>query len=469
MKTIFIKKALLIFAFTIATLTLFAQPKGVKVTREDYSQKTRILFILDCSNTMYAHWQSNTKIKIAQNLLSNIVDTLAGKPSVEMALRAYGHTKDYPPQNCDDTRLEVSFYPNNTEQIKAKLKALVPKGTTPIAYTLEKCVKDFPESDNCRNIVVLITDGVDECSGDVCKASRQLQKKGAFLKPFVIGIGKGLREEFECAGTFYEVNNEIEFSKALNNIVSQALNNTTSQVNLLDSNMEPSETNIPMTFYDTQSKQLKYTFMHTLNSKGLSDTLILDPLVNYDVVVHTLPPVKVENIQLKVGSHTIIPIKTPQGNMIIKFADKPKLKTDNISVIVRESGKLETVNIQELNKIEKYLVGKYDLEILTLPKLKIENVEIGQSSTTTIEIPESGLLILNKGKLETIGSIFVKDSEETKWVCNLEEGLQTENINLLPGQYMVVLRDKSANKSSKTQIKEFKIESNKTTTINLAK
>lgn len=469
MRTKLTKYFLLFFVINLATLSLFAQMRGVKVMREDSYQKTRILFILDCSNTMYGMWQSNTKIKIAQNLLSNIVDTLSGKPSVEMALRAYGHTKDYPPQNCDDTRLEVSFYPNNTEQIKSKLKALVPKGTTPIAYTLEKCVKDFPESDNARNIIILITDGIDECSGDVCKASKQLQKKGAFLKPFIIGIGKGLREEFECAGTYYEVNNEIEFSKALNNIVSQIFNNTTTQVNLLDSNMEPSETNIPMTFYDSQSKQLKYTFMHTLNAKGLSDTLILDPLLNYDVVVHTLPPVKVENIQLKVGRHTIIPIKTPQGNMVIRFSDKSKLKNNNISAIIRESGKVETVNIQELDKVEKYLVGKYDLEILTLPKLKIENVEIGQSSTTTIEIPASGILVLNKGKLETVGSIFVKDSEETKWVCNLEEGLQTENITLLPGQYMVVLRDKNANKSSLTQIKEFKIESNKTTTINLAK
>lgn len=469
MKTLIRKIAFLAIAILVASPILFAQPKGVKVTREENYQKTRILFILDCSSTMYAHWQSNTKIKIAQNLLSNIVDTLAGKPSVEMALRAYGHTKDYPPQDCDDTRLEVSFYPNNTEQIKAKLKALVPKGTTPIAYTLEKCVNDFPEIDNSRNIIILITDGVDECSADVCKASKQLQKKGAFLKPFIIGIGKGLKEEFECAGTYYEVTNEIEFSKALNNIVSQVLNNTTSQVNLLDSNMEPSETNVPMTFYDTQSKQLRYTFMHTFNSKGLSDTLILDPLINYDIVVHTLPPVKEENVQLKVGRHTIIPIKAPQGNMVIRFTDKPKLKSNNISVIVRQSGKKETVNVQELDKIEKYLVGKYDLEILTLPKLQIENVEIGQSSTTTIEIPASGVLMLNKGKVETIGSIFVKDNEETKWVCNLEEGLQSENITLLPGQYMVVLRNKNANKTSQTQIKEFKIESNKTTTINLAK
>jgi C1A family cysteine protease len=51
-------------------------------------------------------------------------------------------------------------------------------------------------------------------------------------------------------------------------------------------------------------------------------------------------------VQLKVGRHTIIPIKTPQGNMVIRFSDKSKLKNNNISAIIRESGKVETVNIQ---------------------------------------------------------------------------------------------------------------------------
>ncbi len=450
--------------------SLSAQPAGVKVTKRDAFQTTRILFILDCSNSMYGMWQSNTKIKIAQNLISNIVDTLSDRKGVELALRAYGHTKDYPPQDCDDTKLEVSFSSGNTEQIKSKLKALVPKGTTPIAATLERCVGDFPKQDKCRNIVILITDGVDECSGDVCEASKKLQQQGAFLKPFIIGIGKGMRESFECAGVYYEASNEIEFSKALNDVVYQALNNTTCQVNLLDTYMEASETNVPMTFYDAQSKKHRYTFMHTFNSKGLSDTLILDPLINYDVVVHTIPPVKVENVQLNPGRHTIIPVKSPQGNMIITLSDNKNAKsTKNIEVIVRESGKLEAVNIQSLNKSERYLVGKYDLEILTYPRLKIENVEVGQSATTTIEIPQSGTLHLNKGKQNMIGSIFVKDSEETKWVCNLDEERLNEQIDLLPGQYMVVIRAKSATQSTKTQIKEFKIESKKTTTINLGK
>ena len=63
----------------------------------------------------------------------------------------------------------------------------------------------------------------------------------------------------------------------------------------------------------------------------------------------------------------------------------------------------------------------------------------------------------------------MKDSEETKWVCNLEEGQMIETLSLLPGQYMVVVRAKNATDAAKTQIKEFKIESKKTTSINLAK
>ena len=156
--------------------------------------------------------------------------------------------------------------------------------------------------------------------------------------------------------------------------------------------------------------------------------------------------------------------------MIITSQDsKDRLNSKDVAVIVRQSGSSEVVNVQELNKSEKYIVGKYDLEILTKPSLKIENVEVGQSATTTIEIPQSGQLTLNKGKQILIGSIFVKDSEETKWVCNLEEGQMIETLSLLPGQYMVVVRAKNATDAAKTQIKEFKIESKKTTSINLAK
>ena len=45
-----------------------------------------------------------------------------------------------------------------------------------------------------------------------------------------------------------------------------------------------------------------------------------------------------------------------------------------------------TCNVQETNSKEKYLIGKYDIEVLTIPRFTFENIEIEQSETTTINI-----------------------------------------------------------------------------------
>ena len=100
----------------------------------------RILFIFDASQSMLGRWQSGRKIDIARKLLYNMLDSLKSMDNLEIGLRVYGHQKGYPPQDCDDTRLEVDFGASNvvTDRIKAKLKLLRARGTTPIAHALDK-------------------------------------------------------------------------------------------------------------------------------------------------------------------------------------------------------------------------------------------------------------------------------------------------------------------------------------------
>jgi len=43
------------------------------------SEKIRILFIFDASNSMNAQWQNGSKMTIAKKLLTNTVDELRGK------------------------------------------------------------------------------------------------------------------------------------------------------------------------------------------------------------------------------------------------------------------------------------------------------------------------------------------------------------------------------------------------------
>ena len=47
----------------------------------------RILFIFDASGSMAYNWESGSKIKIAKNLLSNMVDSLRSIENLEIGLR----------------------------------------------------------------------------------------------------------------------------------------------------------------------------------------------------------------------------------------------------------------------------------------------------------------------------------------------------------------------------------------------
>ncbi len=463
MKT-FIKFIVILVLVLQSTLS-FAQKLKDKET-DMPPPLTRILFIFDCSQSMFGRWQSDTKINIAQKLLSNMLDSLKDVKNLELAFRVYGHQKNFPPQDCDDTKLEIPFSKNNYKKIENKLKSLVPRGTTPIAYSLEKSADDFPTCNDCRNIVILITDGLEECGGDPCAVSQLLQKKGIILKPFIIGIGKNFKESFDCVGTYFDATSELEFNKALNVVISQALNSTSAQVNLLDEQGKPSETNVNMTFYDNFSGLIKYNFIHTLNNRGLPDTLVIDPLVKYNLVVHTIPPIEKDNISLIPGKHSIIALDAPQGYLKLKLMGGNSINTKNLQSIVRKKGSSETLNVQFFNQTEKYLCGSYDLEVLCLPRLIIKDVEIKQSNTTTIEIPMPGIAVINT-VVNGYGSLYVMEDNKMKWLYNLNDNTTIESLILQPGSYSVVFRGKMSSKSISSIAKDFKIESGITTSVNI--
>ena len=429
---------------------------------------TRLLFVFDDSYSMYGKWQTGNKIDVAKRLFSEFLDSLKDAPDLEVALRIYGHQHTLQPKrDCEDTKLEVPFgtVKKNTPKMKAKIKALVPTGTTPIAYTLGKCADDFPAG-KARNIIILITDGIEECDGDPCAVSLALQKKGVILKPFVIGVGLDVAfaDAFKCIGKYYDATTEMGFKNILNIVISQALNNTTVQVNLLDQIGKPSETNVNMTFYDEFSGAIRYNYLHTINHRGVPDTLVIDPIGTYHLIVHTLPPTEKKNISLTPGKHNIIALDAPQGYLYLKVNGLNNYKV--LKCIVRKKGELKTLHIQDFLETEKYIIGEYDLEILTLPRTTLNSVNISQSSTTTIEIPEAGNVSIQKPSAGP-GSIYLEEKGRLVWVCNLEEKFTQENITLQPGKYRVEYRSSNSKESIYTVERSFKIESGSSIQVKL--
>jgi Ca-activated chloride channel family protein len=448
-----IKNLLIAFILLAQSANLIAQPK------KDEPRTTRILFILDGSQSMLTEWESGTKMTVAQELLSDLVDSLADLSHVEMALRVYGHQKPVPPQDCSDTKLEVPFSKKNTQKIKSKLRSIRPKGTTPIAHSLELSISDFPKSTECRNIIILITDGIESCDGDPCAVSLRLQKSGIILKPFVIGIGLDDRykETFDCVGRYYNAGNEDRFKEILEVVVSQALNSTSVQVNLLNSDNQPKESNANMTFYDTFSGEMLYNFIHTLNYMGNPDTLSIDPIPTYKIQVHTLPEIWADSISINPGEHNTINIKAPQGKLVVKAQNQNYYK--NLEFIVKKKNTATTLNVQQVNREVKYLTGLYSVEILTIPRLYIDDVSITQSNTTTLQIPEPGLITF-EGAAQAFGAIYKMEGNKLVWVYNLDSQIRNQTIPILPGVYRVISRPINAKESVFTSDIEFVVKSN---------
>ncbi len=417
---------------------------------------------------MNALWGgTESRIEAAKDLLAKAVDSLRGTANLEIALRVYGHqspiTATY--QDCNDTKLEVPFGPNNFDNVKNRIRTIEAKGTTPIARSLEAAAGDFPDQ-NSRNIIILITDGQEACDNDPCVIAKKLHDKGVKVTPFVIGLGLDLSylEKFNCIGAYSDAETKDAFRNVLNNVVSKALSNTTVQINLNDTNKQAKETEVTMFLYEAGTKKLKYTFVHTINRFGNPDTLIIDPNIKYDLVVNTIPTVEKKNISITKNTHNTIIVDAPQGYIKVRFVNATKPYQIDSRIMLK--GNTNTLNVQKMNVSDKYITGKYDVEVLTLPRTYVA-VDVTQSSTSYIDIPAPGSL--NCKSINTvIAQVFVlRDGGVIEWVCNLDETSKSTFTQLQPGSYRVVYRQKNLRSSTYSIQKDFRINSNKTTTLNL--
>lgn len=428
---------------------------------------TRILLVLDASNSMNERWGHQSRILTAKEVLSNAVDSLRGVPNLELGLRIYGHQSPVTPtfQDCEDSKLEIPFGVDNHQQILDKVRTTSAKGTTPIAYSLEMSADDFPDNSS-RNIIILITDGIEACDGDPCRIATKLKEKGITISPFVIGLGMDMTylSHFDCYGNFRSAEDPVAFREVMKDVLNKALVNTTVQINLNTIHGRPLETDVTMFLYKAGTKELTHTYTHTMNHKGNPDTLFLDPDTQYDLLVKTLPPVQKKNIKIQKHTHNTIKVDAPQGMLKIGFNQATKFNA--VEVRVMEKGKTNTLNVQKFDEIQQYIVGEYDLEILTLPR-RYQRVTVNQSSTTNISIPAPGVMTFKSFRPVTAQVFEIIGQGQYEWVCDIDDTKSSNEVVLQPGKYMIAYRQKDLKEISYSRQKVFDVFSNRTITINL--
>ncbi len=449
-------------------ILLFAINTSAQVYEQKPPRKTRILFLLDGSGSMLAPWGPTLRINAAKRFLADFVDSLKVNDELELALRVYGHQYHRRYQRCDDSKLEVGFRKNNHQEIIQHLNRVEPKGTTPIAYSLSQAANDFPREENVRNIIIIITDGIESCEGDPCEVSLELQKRGIFLKPFIIGIGmeQDYTDAFGCMGKFYDARNLSEFRTALEESIYQTLDRTTVSVDLLDQNNQPTISNINVTFINDFTNEPVYEFIHYRDGRGRPDSVEVDAVLSYDIRVNTVPPVYQLNPTIIAGEHNIIKIQCPQGKLMITQKNHNEYKK-NVEVLVYEDDDKAILHTLDVGQQHDYLMGTYDIEITTLPRIRYENVYIKPGELVRIDLPAPGVLNI-KRNFPGYGSLYLlmEDGSEN-WIYNLESGQLVTSVAMQPGKYKLVFRADNAHGSKFTKIREFEIAPGKTVDIEL--
>lgn len=441
---------LVIFVFVSIFLTSFLAISSF-AQKNKIPQTTRLLFVLDASGSMNANWEGDSRINLARRILSDMIDSIANVPYVEVAMRVYGHQFDFKKANCQDSKLEVPFGSRNNNQIRSVLDGLQPKGTTPIAYSLEQATKDFPnDGKDTRNVIVMITDGIEACNGDPCAISKGLQEKGIFLKPFIVGMGiePKYAQSLECMGRFFNAKTSSQFKGFLQEVVKQTLGKTTVTVELLDEKKQPKEANVHMAFIDQSTQKSRYNIVHFRDKAGKTDELDIDAIPTYDLIIYTTPITIQKNVEIIGGRHNVIKIATPQGQLNIEQNGSLNYSVEH-SAIVQKKGSTDILVNQQVNEPHNYLIGNYRVEVLTRPTTIFENVQVKQGQTTTLKVASPGIVtILNK--ISGYSSIYLVNADGSeRWVMNLpEKGIPRTNFALQPGRYRFVFRSSEAVDSS---------------------
>ncbi len=199
------------------------KPGFIQILFEEGVEKEsakNVELLLDASNSMWGQIEGESKIAIAKTVLEQTIDGLPEKMNV--GLRLYGHR--YPLKDdraCQDTELKVPIGPVNKVQLLDIIKKIQPRGKTPLVYSVLQAGNDFQASQS--GSIILITDGIESCNGDINSIGPALKELGIELKLHIVGFDikeAAARAELEAIaksteGTYLDAKDSQELLSSL--------------------------------------------------------------------------------------------------------------------------------------------------------------------------------------------------------------------------------------------------------------
>ena len=420
-----------------------------------------IIFIYDASGSMWGQMQGKTKMEIAANVLSKSINELS--ENQEIGLVAYGHRKK---GDCRDVETLVSMDNSSKTTVTNAIKEIKPLGKTPLAYSATTVI-DQLRSSKKRATIILVTDGIESCDGNICDVVSSAKKEGIDFKLHIVGFGlkEGETGQLKCAakageGQYYDAADASGLGEVLNEVTQQTIDKPKGNVTFF-ALKNGIAIDAWVKAYDIKSKRKPIT----VRTYADTASVFLPPSV-YNLEVQPLEnskvkPVLIENLESfedKIVHQTI----SFDGGKFNLITTNNKENWDCTFKVYDQAGKVagygRTYNKPKLIELNP---GVYDIEILALKmsglevKHRIEDLTLGggevmdvshdyKTGIANLGVSENGTLIdctVNIYDKATDQSIIGRRSY-TSASSNPREFI------LNPGSYKVKLRGRKDGKDT---------------------
>ncbi|MBD1372427.1 VWA domain-containing protein [Hazenella sp. IB182357] len=178
------------------TITNTYQSKETSGTGTNRLEQVNVVILLDASGSMAGNVSGGQKMALAKKSIQNFASNLPKDANV--SLRVYGHKGSNQERDkqksCNSNEVVYDMKPYDANYFTTALNQFRPTGYTPLASAIVAAQNDLKsiKAENARNIVYVVSDGIETCGGDPVQAARDLSQSD--IQPIVNIIGFDLND-----------------------------------------------------------------------------------------------------------------------------------------------------------------------------------------------------------------------------------------------------------------------------------
>jgi len=433
-----------------------------------------IIFIYDASGSMWGKMQGKTKMEIATDVLSIAVENLPASQNV--GLVAYGHRRK---GDCIDVETLVPMENSSKSTITSALKSIKPLGMTPLAYSATQVIDGLRKSKK-KATIILVTDGIESCNGNICDVVTAAKKEGIDFKLHIIGFGlkAGETEQLKCAakagdGQYYDAADANGLTDVLNEATEKTVDKPKGNVSVY-AIKNGKAIDAVVKVYDVVAKRAP------INVRTYQDTAYfylppskynfeVSPLEGSDVKMVTVEGI--QSFEDKIVHQTI---SFDGGKIGITTTNNTK-NWDCLVKVVDANGKVAaSLRTYDTPKEVEVNPGNYKVIIQALGEMKgmetyveIDNVAVNASATQPITYNfSSGKAFIDaKADGNSIDSVVtIDDSTSGKNVAGGRTYNRGKEFLLNPGTYNVKVAPLGNYKDRKAQTTTIEVKNGETIT-----